>query len=518
MAIGYEGGVFIAPGALTQRVRSAPQRKYHQTRRVWQLQDNEPNKRYLRSSFLKSEFSPEAWAATEPQIAPPQGVEAMPPDWPADLLPHQSEALNLAWGQKSYFLAHGMGSGKTRSALELILARKNAGQITEAWVVCPNSLTGTWDEQIARWTPELAGFIKLFGVLSLSAGGLPDRLKAAAHDRLMVVIDESQRIKSSSAKRTKVMQDIGRKAGYRLAMTGTNITKGVEDLYAQYQFLDPNILGYTSFYSFRNRYCVMGGFENKQIVGYNNLPELIASVAAHTHVVVDPVKLPPQSLEIRNVPLSAEQKRLLKELKDQMQTELNGAALTVENALTMMTRGAQIIGGLFATGPGQTVRLADNSKINELMDIVGDTGHKIVVFTKFRAESDIVFDAMTKAKIGVRRIQANDPTMQKQVNEFQYDPDVQVIVSTYSMGALGFTLTAGRVLVEYSGSFSYEEVVQARKRIHRIGQEHETKVIRLMAICKLDRHIAALAAQKQSIADFVTGALLNPRDVMDLFE
>lgn len=77
-------------------------------------------------------------------------------------------------------------------------------------------------------------------------------------NEVMLVVDESTRIKTPSAKRTKLITKFGKNVKYRRILTGTPITKNVTDVYAQFKFLDPQILGYDSFYSFRNQYCVMG--------------------------------------------------------------------------------------------------------------------------------------------------------------------------------------------------------------------------------------------------------------------
>lgn len=74
---------------------------------------------------------------------------------------------------------------------------------------------------------------------------------------------------------------------------------------------------------------------------------------------------------------------------------------------------------------------------------------------------------------------------------------------------MSITLVEGKILIEYSGTFNYEEAVQARKRIHRIGQEDQTKAIRLMANHKLDRAMKDIADRKKSISDFVNDALLK---------
>lgn len=510
---------FVIPGAWTYRAKAAPDRKYDASKRVWSVPNTHANRKYLLGNFTPAEFDPAAYEAANSAPGLPVVAELGPaPQWPHDLLPHQAQGLNLAWGKPCFFFAHDMGSGKSRTLLELWNGYFNAGVIDEAWVVCPNSLIGNWIEQIERWTPQNRGKIKVYGILSLSAGNLPLELVKKSHGRLAVAVDESQRIKNAQAKRTKVMHEIGKNARFRANLTGTSVTKGIEDLYSQYNFLDTNILGFKSFYSFRNRYCVMGGFESKQIVGYQNVQELMQAIAPYTHVVKDPVKLPPQTLEIRNVELSGDQKRLLSELKSQMETEMAGAKLTVNNVLAYYTRGAQILGGFFPVGEGRVARLDSNPKLDELIEVVDGTDIKIVVFCRFVAEANLIVDSLRNRGVITTQIKANDPDMMKNVTWFREDPDVQVIVSTYAMGSVGFTLIEGKILVEYSGTFNYEEAAQARRRILRIGQEDETKVIRLMAKSKLDHTIKAISDRKQSIADFVTDSLNNPKALLDMME
>lgn len=519
---------FSIPGAWTYRAKGAPDRKYIPSSRTWLLPNTHANRKFLLSNFLPSDFDPPALALATTAPKPAEAAILGPaPDWQAvhmanhpndPLLPHQIEGLNKAWGKGEMFFAHDMGSGKSLTLLTLWDAYFRVGAIDEAWAIVPNSLIDNWVEQIEKWTPWNRGRIMIYGILSLSAGALPGQLVARAHKRLAVAIDESQRIKNSQAKRTKVMHEIGKNSAFRANLTGTKITKGVEDLYAQYNFLDPNILGYKSFYSFRNKYCVMGGFENKQIVGYQNMAELLALIEPYTHQVVDPVKLPPQTTEVRHIDLAPEQKRLLAELKAQMQTEMAGTKLTVNNTLAYYTRGAQILGGFFPLEGGQVVKLPTNNKLDELVEIVQSTDGKIVIFCRFVAEAALIVAALTKIGVQVRQIKAKDPTLMQQVTEFRTDPDVQCIVSTYDMGSLGFTLVEAKLLVEYSGTFNFEHSVQARKRIHRIGQDECTKVIRLLARSKLDHAIKSIADRKQDLSDFVTGMLANPRALLDLME
>jgi len=510
--------LFIVPAKWTARVRGAPERRYVSTKKHWQLGVNAANKHFLRANFNRAEFDELAWNLARPVGATPLGGNGTGrfPVAPAGLLLHQGEGLDKAYGKHAFALFHEMGSGKSRTLLELWKQYFKEGRIVEAWVFCPNTLTGNWHEQIDIWAPELKPYIEVYGIASLQSGGLPDRLMARAHNALAVAVDESQSIKNFKARRSEVAQAIGAKAAFNTILTGTAITKGVGDLFSQFQFLDPKILGFRSYYSFRNRYCIMGGFEGKQILGYQNLNELLATLEPYTHVVSNPVQLPPQAHETRNIKVSAEQKRLLRELKALMSTQLDNKELTVENALSFFTRGAQIIGGHFATDSGIIIPLEQNPKLEELKEIADATEKKIVVFCRFVPEVKLIHS--TLADYGAVRIDPEIEEPIETVNRFQKDKDCRIIVSTYARGSRGFTMTAGKILVRYSGTCEYEHLVQSEKRIHRIGQDENTLVIDLLANVALDHHMRDVAEGKQTLATLVSDSLENPKKLLTMFD
>lgn len=525
------GTNYIIPGAWSFRAKPAPDRKYIPARRYWELPNHAANRRFLLGNFTQRDFEPAAWDAVNEPESLIVASDAPRPVWPSkvknhltgewfDVLPHQLEALDRAWGLKGFALFHGMGSGKTLTMLLLWDAMFKAGLIDEAWAIPPNSIIDNWREQVQMWTPWNADKIKVYGVLSLSAGNLPKELVTKAHARLAVASDESQRIKNSKATRTKIMTQIGNNAGFTYIMTGTSITKGIEDLYSQYAFIDPMITGHKSFYSFRNRYCVMGGFEGRQIVGYREVKELMELLAPYTHVVENAVQLPPMAHEDRRVKLSPEQRRLLKELKDMMETEMSGTKLTVENALTYYTRGAQIIGGFFpiknADGTSGVMALPNNPKLDELLEIMESTPKKVVVFCRFVAEANLVLRALEKYNPAA--VLRGTPDIQAESNRFQSNDSCRVMVSTYSMGSIGHTWTAGKILIKYSGTFNYEDEAQSEKRIDRIGQNEPTLTIRLMADSKLESAMKATAQGKKSIATFVSQSLHDPRTLASLLD
>ena len=157
-------------------------------------------------------------------------------------------------------------------------------------------------------------------------------------NNVLLVVDESSRIKTPGAKRTKIITKFGKQAKYRRILTGTPITKGPEDVYSQFRFLDPLILGYDSYDSFRARYCVMGGFENRQIVSYQNTEELIEKVESHSFRVLkkDCLDLPPKVYQRHIVPMTKAQEKLYVQMKKNFVTELRGDTLTAPEAITRL--------------------------------------------------------------------------------------------------------------------------------------------------------------------------------------
>ena len=125
-----------------------------------------------------------------------------------------------------------------------------------------------------------------------------DRL--LSYDADLIIADESQRIKTHDAAQSKAMHQLGDKARYKLILSGTPVQNEAVDIFSQYRFLDPTIFG-MNFYAFRGRYCVMSGYNRKQIVQYRDLDALIKKEHSIAYRVTkeEAVDLPEQTFENR---------------------------------------------------------------------------------------------------------------------------------------------------------------------------------------------------------------------------
>ncbi len=327
------------------------------------------------------------------------------------------------------------GLGKTFTSINLVSAWRMTNNVDSVVVICPSSIKLVWQEELDKHCPIptqrhvlVAGKYKaadkfieeredfqwlMVGVEGLSQGKAIDYVKRfMLGRRCAVIIDESSRIKTPNKARTDRCIELGKMAKKRIILSGTSITQGVEDLYTQYKFLNPEILGYDSFYSFRAQYCNTMQMEvghNRyvtKIVGYKNEDELIKTIGPFTARVekADVLDLPPKVFTNRYVVMNPTQRKMYRDMKDELFAEINGLEYEVTTVLEQMLRLQQITGGHYPHDNGEQVVPkpipGKNPKIEELMAVLDEISGKAIIWCQFRSEIELVSKALQKANIG----------------------------------------------------------------------------------------------------------------------
>jgi SNF2 family DNA or RNA helicase len=322
---------------------------------------------------------------------------------------------------------------------------------------------------------------------------------------VLLVVDESSRIKRPGAKRTKSITRFSKMAKYRRIMTGTPVTKGPEDVYSQFKFLDPHILGYDSFYSFRARYCVMGGYENKQIVSYQNVDELTKNIEGHSFRVLkkDCLDLPDKIYQRHPVDLSPKQRKLYDQLRKEFIAELEGEHIDAPETITRLLRLQQIVCGWFPTE--EEVKPIDekNPRMQALLDILSDIDTKVIIWARFKADLRAIERALGDLAVAYHGDVSNDQRAIA-VERFQNDPKVRYFIGQPQSGGIGLTLTAAECAIYYSNSFDLETRLQSEDRCHRIGTKNNVTYIDIEAPKTIDSKIIKALQSKKSLADVVT--------------
>lgn len=428
-----------------------------------------------------------------------------------------------------------MGCGKTLTTIAVAGALYNLGKIDRVLVVAPTSVCSVWPHDLNQFAafpwearvllgdkkkrlkalnelknwPFKALRIAVINYESTHRDGIFEALVAYRPD--LIVCDESQRIKNPSAAQSKALHKLGDAASFRMILSGTPVQNNAVDLYSQYRFLDPAVYG-ANFYAFKNRYCIMGGYGQHQIVGYRNMDELVEKEHSVAYRVTkeECLDLPQQTFINRYVQFTDAEQAIYEQLRKSSFLELEtGENVTATTILTMYLRLMQLTGGFLTADESTRPKQVNTAKLDALADIVDDyvvdAGKKLVIFARFRAEIAAIENLLRLRKIQYGSIYGDVPMEErgKIVEDFQTNPDTKVFVAQIQTAGLGITLHAASTAVFYSYDYNYANYAQALARIHRIGQRLPVTYIHLVVDGSIDEKILAALENKEDMAKTV---------------
>lgn len=459
---------------------------------------------------------------------------------------HQIDALKRLYSVNSSALFMEMGTMKTRVMIDMMTAHFYERRIQFVIVITPLTVKmSTWQDELANFSPCPYNFIDVdsdyrassfrvsqdrltwlvVGVESLSQGKTFKALEPVTKLGLPFAcgVDESTRIANWKAICTQAAFDLRRRALIKFIATGFELKRDLEDLYAQFEFLDPNIIGCGDYFAFRNRYCIMGGYKNKEVIGYNHIDELMGLIAPNVYQCdKSKLNLPPKLYEKRIIKLSPEQRKMYIRIKSG-----DVERVSVENVLTKTLRLQQVACGFYnedkqeapdpKTGrvkklPAVLVEIvppSKNPKLRELLLICKEISHPMIVWVETMYEFKIITEAL--GKLGkVLSIIGSTPKEERRgiITEFQTG-SVPYFVGTTTAGGIGTTLTAARTVVYFSNGQRLEQRVQSEDRAHRKGQTGSVTVIDLVAEGTVDVSVLANHAEKIELAMYVKAAIRN---------
>ena len=457
----------------------------------------------------------------------------------AKLFAHQQDAYDFALDAfekgKAVALLADMGTGKSMMTIAITGTLEADKGVKKMLVVSPKSIVGVWEDEFRKFADYRYALTVLDGTMEKKRSSF-NYMQGAALQIIVVnyescwrleteiskwnpdliVCDESSKIKTPSASQSKALHRLGRQSKYNIILTGTPITGSPLDIFSQYKFLDDSIFG-TSFYLFRNRYAILGGYQNRMIVGYRHLDELVEKVhsIAFRIKIEDAVDLPPFIDETRAITLEPKAQSLYKMLEQDCYAELANGEVTARNVLTQLLRLAQCTGGFIRDdikGEAQQVSGAKLDALEDIIDTCLDEEKKVVVFARFVPEIEAIAAMLKKKKIGYALIYGATTDRADQVKKFQEDPEIKVFIGQLQTTGMGLTLTAANVAVFYSLDFSYANYEQSRARIHRIGQKQKCLYIHLVGKGTVDEKILNALKHKGDIAKIMVDdwrSLLN---------
>ena len=455
---------------------------------------------------------------------------------------HQLTALEKSWDKTEYGYFMEMGTGKSKVLVDNMAMLYDKGKINGAIIVAPKGVYRNWYSQeipnhlpshiqpkIVLWTATISKakqkeydslfetghdlHILLINVEALSTKkGLEFAAKFMRCHKTMLAIDESTTIKNPSAKRTKSILALGKEATYRRILTGSPVTKSPLDLFTQCGFLNSYLLGFDSFYAFRNRYANMidrnfGGRRVQLIGSYKRLDELATKLKAFSYRVLkeDCLDLPEKVYIRREVDLTDEQSKAYSTMKSAALALLKGKMATAPHVLTQMMRLHQITCGHLKNDDG-TITEIKNNRLKELVNLLDEVEGKVIIWANYIHDIEHIVKEISNqfGADSIVQYYGAIPAEQRQKNieKFQ-DPKskARFFIGNPQTGGYGITLTCANTVVYYSNGYDLEKRLQSEDRAHRIGQTKSVTYIDLIAPKTVDEKIVKALRSKMNIAN-----------------
>jgi len=432
--------------------------------------------------------------------------------------------LGLKYQQHAYFCE--MGTGKTIAIIMLIKCLRAQGHEVRALIVCPKSVIHSWTTDLdkcgikeynlvngskSQRQQQLAHAAELSGIAIINYDSLVPTGEEAPWARYnFVVLDESSRIKSPKAQRTKfTLRNFG-KSTWRYILSGTPITQNPCDIYCQYHFLSLDFLGYRSYYSFRNTYMVMGGYQGYEVVGLRHQEELRKKIGRHSIQLKkeECLDLPEKTFTTRFLDMPKSLAAQYKQMEKDCILELDGETkMTAPIVLTKVMRLQQILGGVH-------LKDNENEKLKALQEIiievVCESKKQLVIWARFKDTIKLIAKALgyMDIKYGILTGDTTQDERTQLITDFQAGK-VQVFLGNAQAGGLGINLWAASTTVYYENSFSLEERKQSEDRIHRIGQKNTCTYIDLCYNKTVDVDVIKAIQRKQDMSTFLVDSFLK---------
>lgn len=331
------------------------------------------------------------------------------------------------------------------------------------------------------------------------------------HKSVMMVCDESTKIKNPNAKRTKELIKFGQRASCRRILTGSPITKSPLDFYSQALFLSKECLGFSNFFAFRNRYAILedvttfGGASFKKVTGFQNLNELSDRIETFSHRIMkeECLDLPEKTYLTRTFELTKEQRKLYNEMKNTMMLELENDMVSTTIALTKILRMRQICSGYCPTDQGEVLKI-ENKRLETLMDCIEEIDGKVIIWAYFIEDIKSIEEALKKEYGDDSTVTYYGATeldeRTQNINTFETNPKCRFFVANPKVGGMGITLNAAKYAIFYNADYNLEDRMQAEARNYRIGQKEHIFYIDIVANDTIEENIINALVNKYEIA------------------
>ena len=462
---------------------------------------------------------------------------------------HQRKAFGLSRDRKAFGLFMEQGTGKTKVIIDTACYLWNKKEIDFLVIVAwPNGVHRNWVDYelpVDMSVPYVAEYwssnhntkhkslayrellmqkdklrVFSFNVEAFVSEAAQKMLLTILHsNRCMLAIDQSASIKNPQALRTKFLVDEASElAAYRRVLDGAPVAEGASELYSQFKFLDPMIIGHDTWTGFRAEFCDVGYFN--EIKGYKNLDQLHQRIDGHCYRVLaqDCQDLPPRIYTRWSFDLTANEERIFNELKTQDLAFFKGGVASsvgeedgdgepteiIEEHLALVKnlRLQQISSGWWPGEDLKQIEKTKSSRLQALEQMLAQIKGKVLIFSRFRADLDAIAKLLGEEAVSYHGgIGEEERATAKR--RFMTDDAVRYFIGQPRSAGIGHTLTAASHVVFYSNDPSLRMREECEKRVHRTGLKHKVVVWDMIARQSHDCAILRALKEKKNLSDVI---------------
>lgn len=436
-------------------------------------------------------------------------------------------------------LADDMGLGKTVQTLVFLQSLKEKDELTLSLLIVPVTTVVNWENEIRRFTPDLRiirhhgndrirdkDFFKNFDIIISSYHTIRndiDFFQDIEFDYL--ILDESQNIKNNASLLFKTVKSI--KSKHRLTLTGTPIENNTFELWAQFNFLNPTLLG--SLNDFRYKFAnPIEVHKDKEVI--ERLRKTIYPFILRRKKEEVAKDLPEKEEIILYCEMNKEQKDFYNELRIYYMTHIgeiitkHGIQQSVIQILEALLRLRQAC--LFPVLVGDKYKDIESTKFETLKDIIDEIlqeDHKILLFSQFVQSLKIIEKDIIAKNIKYSYIDGQTKRRDLEIKKFQEEKDVNLFLLSIKAGGVGINLTAADYVILFDPWWNPAVENQAIDRSHRIGQTRKVIVYKLIVKDSIEEKILELQSRKKElVSNLITEDAgffksLSKEDIMELF-
>jgi len=421
-------------------------------------------------------------------------------------------------------LADDMGLGKTAQLIGSLLADP-AGAPT--LVVCPVSVLGNWQRELAHFAPRLRVLVHhgpgrerdtvaeqvaeadvVLTTYSLVARDI-DSLANVTWGRL--VLDEAQQVKNPGTVQARAVRRL--QAGRRVALTGTPVENRLSELWSIMQVLSPGLLGTSR--EFRDRFAIPIERDGDEVATRRlqriTGPFVLRRVKSDPDIAPD---LPAKVERTDRCLLTREQAVLYQAAVEEMLQAANetegidrrGAVLAGLTRLKQVCNHPALLLGDGSALPGRSGKL---TRIEELLEEIVDSGDRALAFTQYATWGELLAPYLSR-RLGVRTLwfHGGVPRARRDamVREFQAADGPPLMLISLRAGGTGLNLTNASHVIHLDRWWNPAVEDQATDRAHRIGQSRSVFVHRLVSAGTVEERIDEMIERKRELAQRVVGS------------